>query len=389
MHSPTLLIVAALLMAVMFSAMLAVWRFNRNIPGLQFWSLSYMFGFISALLVLVRDGSDQSLHHPVWVAATLVCLFLSAYGSLAGARAFVGQRTLPLVYPLGGTALLCGAAFYFTVIQPNLGPRVLLASSLAGLMYLASARVYWVAGLSGYPARMLVAFASLVHGGFLLLRPWLFRMGSTSDVPDLASRLSHLVIIETMMALILMAFGVLMLVNEHVTGELRRMAERDFLTGVFNRRAFLGQLEKAGSLAQRSQTALPVLLVDLDHFKQINDKHGHRTGDEVLRHFVTVAEACLRKHDVLGRMGGEEFAVFLPQTSREDAQRVTERLRSLVAAQPLMTDRGPVPLTVSIGLAMCQPGEPTENALHRADQAMYQAKASGRNQVVSLAAAGA
>lgn len=389
MHSPTLLTVATLLMAVMFTAMLAVWRFNRGIPGLQAWALSYLLGFVSAVLVLVRDGISQSVHHPGWAAATLVCLFLSAYASLAGARAFMGQRPLPPTYPLGGAALLCGVAFYFTEVQASLGARVLAGSSLAGLMYVASAQVYWSAGLRGYPARTLVACASLVHGGFLLLRPWLFRLGSTSDAPDLASRLSHIVIIETTLALILMAFGILMLVNEHVTGELRRMAERDFLTGVFNRRAFLGQLEKAGSLAQRSQSALPVLLVDLDHFKQINDKYGHRTGDEVLRHFVNVAEACLRKHDVLGRMGGEEFAVFLPQTDREDAQRVTERLRSLVAAQPLMSERGPVSLTVSIGLAMCQPGEPTENALHRADQAMYQAKASGRNQVVSLVAVGA
>jgi len=102
-----------------------------------------------------------------------------------------------------------------------------------------------------------------------------------------------------------------------------------------------------------------------------------------------VTEGCLRKHDVMGRMGGEEFAIFLPHTQREDAQRVSERLRSLVAAQPLMTDKGPVGLTVSIGLVMCHPGEAPENALHRADQAMYQAKQAGRNRVVSLQAASA
>ncbi len=390
MHSPTLLTVTTLLMALMCSVMFAVWRFNRSIPGLQAWALSYLFGFGAALLLLTRDGGMEGLRNALPVITTFVCLFLSGYCSFAGVRAYVGRPPLPLAYPAIGALLMAAIAFQFSVIHPNVGLRVTLSSTVVGALYLASARALWKTGLSALPARQLMALACASHGGFLMLRPWLFKLGTTPDgSTNLGSQLSHLVILESTVALILMAFGTLMLVNEHVTGELRRVAEKDFLTGVFNRRAFLTLLEKAGSLAHRTQSALPVLLVDLDHFKQINDRHGHKIGDLALRHFVAVTEGCLRKHDVLGRMGGEEFAIFLPHTLREDAQRVSERLRSLVAAQPLMTEHGPVGLTVSIGLAMCHPDEAPENALNRADEAMYQAKQAGRNRVVSLQAANA
>lgn len=390
MHSPTLLTVTTILMGIMCTVMFAVWRFNRETPGLQAWALSYLFGFVVGLLLLVRDDNAQGLHSALAVVMTFICIFATAYCSLAGARAYVGRPALPIGYPIVGALIMGAVAFQFTVVQPNVGMRVLLASNLAGLLYLGSAYVFFRAGLASFPARRLIALAYLAHGGFLLSRPWLFKLGATLDgMPDLVAQLSQFVILESAIALILLAFGTLMLVNERVTHELRRVAEKDFLTGVFNRRAFLALLDKAGSLAHRTQAALPVLLVDLDHFKQINDRHGHKVGDDALRHFVSVTEACLRKHDVLGRMGGEEFAIFLPQTHREDAQRVSERLRALIAAQPLMSEHGPVNLTVSIGMAMCQPGESPENALNRADQAMYQAKEAGRNRVVSLLAADA
>lgn len=389
MHSPTLLTVTTILVGIMCAVMFAVWRFNRDIPGLQAWSLSYLFGFVVGVLLLVRDETAQGLDSALAVVTTFVCIFATAYCSLAGARAYVGRPSLPVSYPLLGAGLMGAVAFYFTSIQPQTGLRVVLASTVAGVLYLASARVFIQAGLVSFPARRLIVFAYGVHGMFVLVRPWLFKLASTADgTTDLATQLSHIIILESTIALILLAFGTLMLVNEHVTHELRRLAEKDFLTGVFNRRAFLALLDKAGSLAQRTQSALPVLLVDLDHFKRINDRHGHQIGDEALRHFVAVAESCLRKHDVLGRMGGEEFAIFLPQTLREDAQRVSERLRAMVAAQPLMSEQGPIGLTVSIGLAMCQPGEPPDKALHRADQAMYQAKEAGRNRVVALQTAG-
>ena len=386
MHSPTLLTVTTVLMGMMCLVMFAVWHFNRRIPGLFYWLLCYVVGFVvSALLLLRRDTAD-----PMAVGVTMVCIFWGGYLNLAGARDHVGLPRLHTVYPLVGTGLTAAIGLYFTLGHPNLGARVLLASTVSGLLYLGSAWALAHQGLKQFPARRLMAIACGAHGGFLLLRPWLFKLGTTIwHDEDIASRLSQFVVLEAIVALILLAFCVAMLVNESITVELRRLAEKDSLTGVYNRRAFLDLLEKAGSLARRTQTALPVLLLDLDHFKQVNDRYGHQVGDAVLRHFVSIATPCLRKEDVLGRMGGEEFAIFLPHTPPQDVQRVSERLRAAVATQPLLTEHGPVSLTVSLGSTLCVPGELPEHALHRADQAMYQAKQHGRNQVVSLAAAGA
>ena len=113
----------------------------------------------------------------------------------------------------------------------------------------------------------------------------------------------------------------------------------DPLTNVFNRRAFLTLLDKAISNAQRTQTTLPVLVMDLDHFKKVNDSWGHRAGDDVLRHFVMLAQRCLRKEDVMGRLGGEEFAIFLPNAGAGGAIAVAERLRVPLHIEDALKER--------------------------------------------------
>src|SRR3989344_5384835 len=183
------------------------------------------------------------------------------------------------------------------------------------------------------------------------------------------------------MRFVFVGLGALMLANEFITSELRHLAEMDPLTNVFNRRAFLTLLDKAISAAQRTGTAVPVLVMDLDHFKNINDTWGHRAGDDVLRHFVMLAHRCLRKEDVMGRLGGEEFAIFLPNASAAGALAVAERLRALVEAQPVATGPQSIPLTVSVGVTLCAHGDAAGAALQRADEAMYLAKERGRNRV--------
>jgi diguanylate cyclase (GGDEF)-like protein len=215
-----------------------------------------------------------------------------------------------------------------------------------------------------------------------MARPWLMHQTDASPPQYLQQiGLFQWALLESMVALILLGFGSLMLVAEHINGELRRLAEKDGLTDIFNRRAFLTLFNKAASLAQRSQSDLPLLLVDLDHFKHINDTWGHGRGDEALRHFVQVARGCLRNEDLIGRMGGEEFAIYLPNARLADAHQVAERLREAVAISPLLSPQGRVDLTVSIGVTLGAAGESVEAILHRADRAMYLAKHRGRNRV--------
>jgi diguanylate cyclase (GGDEF)-like protein len=235
------------------------------------------------------------------------------------------------------------------------------------------------------PARYL--FSGLVgfHGIFVLLRPLLFRLTTVDSVgvPDarLIDLLSQYVVLESTIALVMMAFGTVMLTNEYITTELRHLAEVDPLTSVFNRRAFLTLLEKAISQAERMRQSLPVLVLDLDHFKKINDTWGHSGGDDVLRQFVALANRCLRKEDMMGRLGGEEFAIFLPNADSPGAQAVAERLRTLVQAQPVQSGPQSIALTVSIGMALCVRGDSADAVLKRADTAMYLAKQKGRNRV--------
>ncbi|GAB3089829.1 sensor domain-containing diguanylate cyclase [Lysobacter terrae] len=164
--------------------------------------------------------------------------------------------------------------------------------------------------------------------------------------------------------------------------ELARQATTDELTGVRNRRSLLETARQEFTRANRYQHPLSVLMLDIDHFKSINDRYGHDVGDKVLR---AVADACrreLRDSDVLGRLGGEEFGVVLPNTSRDGAMAVAERLRVRIDALRLGGDwGGNITPKVSIGVACIQGATRIEAVLKRADQALYAAKAAGRNRV--------
>ncbi|MEO0003532.1 MAG: hypothetical protein RLZZ22_1224, partial [Pseudomonadota bacterium] len=192
---------------------------------------------------------------------------------------------------------------------------------------------------------------------------------------------TQFVLVESIVVLVMRAFGVLMLANAHITAELRHFAERDPLTSIYNRRSFLILLDKSVNLMQRMQSPLSLLMMDLDHFKRINDTWGHGSGDQTLRHFVRLVSDHLRSEDVIGRVGGEEFVIFLPNTGLEAAAGVAERLRALIESQPVAGAQGPIALTVSIGVTLIARDESQETALQRVDQAMYRAKAKGRNRV--------
>ncbi len=167
--------------------------------------------------------------------------------------------------------------------------------------------------------------------------------------------------------------------------ELTDQARLDDLTGMCNRRYFMKQAQREISRARRHPQPLSLLMMDLDFFKQINDRHGHLVGDAVLRHLADLCRHMLREEDILGRLGGEEFAVLLPDTDQHKALEAAERIRQSVAESPLQQEQGPeVPFTLSIGVASLGAAiEDLEQLLGYADRALYAAKADGRNRVVS------
>lgn len=164
--------------------------------------------------------------------------------------------------------------------------------------------------------------------------------------------------------------------------KLQQLATTDPLTGLRNRRAFIEHLQDETRLSRRLQHDSALMMIDFDHFKAINDRYGHHTGDDVLKHFAHEASACLRETDHLGRLGGEEFAILLPATGREGALRLAERIRQRLEQHPTQSGDKQIPMTLSIGLTLLRSDDQdTSAALSRADKALYQAKAAGRNRV--------
>jgi len=166
--------------------------------------------------------------------------------------------------------------------------------------------------------------------------------------------------------------------------ELERLATTDPLTGVYNRRYFMDYATKEFLRSQRYSHVFSAIQMDIDHFKKINDAHGHAVGDEVLKSFTANCLEVLRECDVLGRIGGEEFSIILPETDLPGALIVAERFRQTIADLKLYVDEQIVHFTVSIGVTnLRQDDTGIEAVLRRADEALYLAKNGGRNKVVS------
>jgi diguanylate cyclase (GGDEF)-like protein len=158
---------------------------------------------------------------------------------------------------------------------------------------------------------------------------------------------------------------------------------RDPLTGAFNRRHLQDRLSAEAAYASRHDTPLALLLLDIDHFKRINDTHGHAAGDEALRMLSMLLTKLARCEDVVARFGGEEFALVVRGIDTQGTLALAERARREVALQRLQTETGTVSFTVSIGIAHCEHGDgsPAQRMFEAADRALYAAKGAGRNRV--------
>lgn len=171
--------------------------------------------------------------------------------------------------------------------------------------------------------------------------------------------------------------------RKRMEDELARQATRDHLTGVCNRRAFDAALREAVRRAELSEEGFSLLIFDIDHFKQINDRHGHDTGDAILKQLAERVAGSLRSTDLLARWGGEEFTILLPDTRLRGSRIFAERLRGQIAESRLSGLR----ITLSMGITEYRPGDDMDGLLARADEALYRAKSAGRNCLVTDEAA--
>lgn len=168
--------------------------------------------------------------------------------------------------------------------------------------------------------------------------------------------------------------------NYKLFEEVQRLLLTDSLTGIYNRRYFDLRMEKLIPQAKQKGAPLTIMMLDIDHFKQVNDTHGHQFGDDVLKRMAQLINSEIRKTDALVRMGGEEFAVLLPETKLQEGILIANRLRQLIEEAPFVYDEKRSFVTISIGIGLYA-GEPLEQFIEKVDQALYEAKKAGRNQV--------
>ncbi len=235
--------------------------------------------------------------------------------------------------------------------------------------------------------RQFVAWIFLCHGLLSLLRMLLAYAGNFWQFAIDMHQLSAIGLLPTAALTIMRFYGLLLLIHIRQQRDLEQLSVTDSLTGVYNRKGFLHQAQRLLDRQQPTDRPYAVLMLDLDHFKQVNDQHGHAAGDAVLRHFATLLRAQLRPGDCSGRLGGEEFAALLLGVEHNTAVIIAERLRQRLQDLPVGIGDRSLSVTVSIGVHHSE--EPTadiEPMLQKADQALYTAKANGRNRVQSMQA---
>lgn len=326
----------------------------------------------------------------------VVTLGGNAANLLAQAMSVIALRMLlevPLRWRLVSAVNFVGwlGVAWFAVIVPDYLYRVVWGSTAIACNLVLNIEALLVARRGGHSrARRVLLWifaSSLALLTWRLAMMWIGR-GHVPDifVPDATNIV--FVLLSGMQPL-LYGLGFLLLYNEILQRELYRLARIDTLTGVPNRLALEERF--ATLLARDSSPHVPfcLMLLDVDHFKSVNDRYGHACGDKALKALVASVGSVLRRHDMIGRLGGEEFIVLSRSVGQIEAEALAERIRAAVEAAPLIVGGHPVQLTVSVGVAVAAPHErDLEEVLRRADEAMYAAKRAGRNRVVSAGPAG-
>jgi diguanylate cyclase (GGDEF)-like protein len=381
----------AVLLAMLIAATLSVYLFvsistypdplRRHLAA---WARALGLQALGWGLFGLRGRIDDLLSIPL----ANMLLTLAFVETLRALRGFAGR---PERHALDAAAVIfaTGIAAFFLYVVPALSVRIVAVSLVFSALFAACARMVLLAAPTPRPPSYLGMSAIYVGLALLLaFRSAREAFGAPLADPMDLTPFQALLFALGAIAPPLATFGFILMVTERLRGELIRQAALDGLTGTFNRRT-IGELAERGiAQARRQATPFAVLLLDVDRFKRINDTLGHAAGDTALQVLVALLREGMRTEDVLGRMGGEEFAVLLPHADREQAQAAAERLRQAVErAQPLLGGRR-WPMTVSIGVAVLREGEGFDELLQRADAAMYTAKREGRNRIAACAAAG-
>lgn len=355
--------------------------------GLTSWALGNVAAAIASVLAAVQDT------RPAWLMPDAADLaLLAALASVAiGARHFAGRSGRAGL--LLGSCLAASVGVAWQVLAPGYPDAPLAGLEMAPLLTACHiALLLDVARSIGPSVRTARGIGRLAAASLVLIavavaatNAWTMALPVAELVRDGAwprplpwdGERAMLNVI----ALVGLSVSFALLAHDRLRRMLEWRARHDDLTDVLLRGAFWEALEQACLHAERQRKALTVAFVDLDHFKAINDVYGHLAGDSVLRHFAGLLRRAGGPQDVIGRLGGEEFAIVMPDTGMENGRLACMRLATAVRATPCPSEPDAIAYTVSIGLATRNPGEGADALMRRADRALYDAKLKGRNGV--------
>lgn len=374
LDAPTLLLVTVILTATVGSLFLLFWSQARTERSLAIWGVAHLVGAAASALIALRETM------PDWLSLGLGNgLVIAAYGLIwSGTRAFEG-RSLRLALVAAAFLLWIAACLIpaFFTYQPV---RMGVASGIAGSFCLAAAGEVWRGRgeplLSRWPALVLLVGYTLAYWARIPMGVLAPPLPPGAD--PLQSQWLAVMCCVSMLFTLSIAFVFMALTKERAERLQRLAADTDSLTGIASRRAFVAD---ARAILDDAPGSATLLLFDLDHFKRINDIHGHAVGDGVLVGFCHAAQALLPRGAVFGRMGGEEFACLMPDLSPAEALDTAELIRSTIArlsvpAYPQLA------ISVSVGAATTGiSGRDLDTLLRAADAALYRAKSRGRDRV--------
>jgi diguanylate cyclase (GGDEF)-like protein len=375
----TLFRVTVYVEAILGLLLLFAWVQNTAIRAVCWWGFAHLIRAGSVVLF----GLYGSVPDLISIDLANALLFTSFAATWTGARSFDGRAGEPVYFVTGAVVwlLICR----LPVLDGAIELRALIACAIISAYTWSTAYEFWRGREEHLVSRWPAVFMLFAQGALFLLHTPLIAVLPRSVVAssDLFGSVWLTVLsFEGLLFTISVAFILLAMAKERIELMHRRAAMLDPLTGIANRRAFL---QEAEALAERHRAApqpASLLLLDLDHFKAVNDRFGHAVGDRVLQIFAAVTRGVLREKDLFGRFGGEEFVILLPEATAEHGLAVAERIRAALAEAAGIVDDKPVGGTVSIGVAQCDgPALDLVSLLAQADRALYLAKENGRNRV--------
>lgn len=329
----------------------------------EFWELSMRCCQLAGSVDVAFFFIFLILGSPIlaWINVVSVAMYVYAY------RAFK-QRKNRLAVLLIRIEVLVHAGVGTVLVGWGSGFHYFLLMFIPALFVSMRARTAWVYALG------LWAY----YVGLDVLMWYIEPLQPISSTALLSVHVFNLTVVFCMFSYLAL-FYVVTVTRAHKT--LARMATTDSLTGLFNRRHMIELTEKVLARHNRQSSNLTLMLLDIDHFKQVNDQYGHDTGDRVLEAVTHLLKSSLREQDFIGRWGGEEFLAILPDANFSHAVESAERIRKAVQALEMHCDGSKVRVTLSIGITQYRAGEALSVTIARADQALYQGKSAGRNRV--------